>query len=237
MQGMRIFSFSSNIFNYCNVSYIKICCLQVFRQFGWVLYVFLWYRGDHFLSTYISALIISASAEIFLSEGFNTTEKIIKALKMMVWHLSRKPMKEISSYKKYTISNVANKCGQTRQRTNNLWDELIWGMNSASELATVYYYTLRSIGVVASLLRQVTKFGVLLRQLNDIAVLDIFNEKRKSCNHWCPDSVYFRTLYLIIYLSAIRRLICHREMSLIGSTSFDFAQNTMHHFQNTVLNS
>ena len=102
---------------------------------------------------------------------------------MMVWHLSRKPMKEISSYKKYTISNVANKCGQTRQRTNNLWDELIWGMNSASELATVYYYTLRSIGVVASLLRQVTKFGVLLRQLNDIAVLDIFNEKRKSCNH------------------------------------------------------
>ena len=31
------------------------------------------------------------------------------------------------------------------QRTNNLRDELIWGMNSASELATVYCYTRRSI--------------------------------------------------------------------------------------------
>ena len=44
-------------------------------------------------------------------------------------------------------------------------------------------------------------------------------------------------LLLIIYSSAIERLICHREMSLIGSTSFNFAQNTMHDFQNTVLNS
>ena len=39
------------------------------------------------------------------------------------------------------------------------------------------------------------------------------------------------------YLSAIGRLICRREMSLIGSASFCFAQNTMHDFQNTVLNS
>ena len=31
------------------------------------------------------------------------------------------------------------------QRTNNLQDELIWGMSSASILATVYYYTHRSI--------------------------------------------------------------------------------------------
>ena len=30
---------------------------------------------------------------------------------------------------------------------------------------------------------------------------------------------------------------CHREMSLIGSTSFGYAQNTMHDFQNTILNS
>ena len=59
-------------------------------------------------------------------------------------------------------------------------------------------------------------------------------KKRKSCNH--RDSVYFHTLLLIIYLSAIERLICHREMSLIGSTSFGFAQNTIHGFQNTVLN-
>ena len=42
---------------------------------------------------------------------------------------------------------------------------------------------------------------------------------------------------LIIYLSAMERLICRREMSLIGSTSFGFAQNTIHDFQNTVLNS
>ena len=37
----------------------------------------------------------------------------------------------------------------------------------------------------------------------------------------------FYTLELIIYLSAIETLICHREMSLIGSTSFGFAQNTI----------
>ena len=56
-------------------------------------------------------------------------------------------------------------------------------------------------------------------------------------HHGCPDSVYFNTLLLIIYLSAIETLICRREMSLIGSTSFGFAQNTIHDFQNTVLNS
>ena len=38
-----------------------------------------------------------------------------------------------------------------------------------------------------------------------------------------------------IYLSAIKRLICRREMSLIGSTSFGFTQNMMHDFKNTVL--
>ena len=45
------------------------------------------------------------------------------------------------------------------------------------------------------------------------------------------------TLLLIIYLSAIEKLICRRKMSLIGSSSFGFAQNTIHDFQNTVLNS
>ena len=40
---------------------------------------------------------------------------------------------------------------------------------------------------------------------------------------------------LIIYLSAIEAFICRREMSVIGSTSFGFAQNTIHDFQNTVL--
>ena len=52
----------------------------------------------------------------------------------------------------------------------------------------------------------------------------VFNEKRKCCSHRCPDSVYFNTLLLIIYLSAIETLVCCREMSLIGSTSFGFAQ-------------
>ena len=35
-----------------------------------------------------------------------------------------------------------------------------------------------------------------------------------------------------MYLSAIERLICRREIGLIGSTSFGFAQNTIHDFQN-----
>ena len=35
-------------------------------------------------------------------------------------------------------------------------------------------------------------------------------------------------------MSAIEALICRRKMSLIGSTSFGFAQNTIHAFQNTV---
>ena len=39
---------------------------------------------------------------------------------------------------------MTNKSRQTQQRTNNLGDELIWGMNSASELATEYYYTCKS---------------------------------------------------------------------------------------------
>ena len=110
-------------------------------------------------------------------------------------------------------------------------------MNSASELPPCIAIHVGVSGAVASLLRQVTKLGVSLRQQNDIAVIDIFNEKRKCCNHPCPDSVYFHMPLLVIYLSAFERFICRREMSLIESTSFDFAQITMHDFQNTVLNS
>ena len=62
-------------------------------------------------------------------------------------------------------------------------------------------------------------------------------KKKKSCNHRCPDSVYFHMPLLTVYLSAIERLICRREMGFIGSTSFGFEQNTMNDFQNTVLNS
>ena len=41
-------------------------------------------------------------------------------------------------------------------------------------------------------------------------------KKEKSCNSQCPDSVYLHTLSLIIYLRAIERLICRKEMSLMG---------------------
>ena len=40
-----------------------------------------------------------------------------------------------------------------------------------------------------------------------------------------------------MYVVAIETFICRREMCLIGSTFFGFAQNTIHDFQNTVLNS
>ena len=72
-----------------------------------------------------------------------------------------------------------------------------------------------------------------------MVVKDIFNEKRKCCNHQCPDYVYFHTLLFVKYLSAIETLICHREISLTVSTSLGFAQNTIHDVQNThtVLNS
>ena len=49
--------------------------------------------------------------------------------------------------------------------------------------------------------------------------------------------ILFNTLLFILYLSAIKTLVCRREMSLIGSTFFGFAQNTIHDFQNTVSNS
>ena len=50
-------------------------------------------------------------------------------------------------------------------------------------------------------------------------------------------TVYFNMLLLITYLSATKTLICRREMNLIGSASLDFAQNTIHDFQNITLNS
>ena len=64
-----------------------------------------------------------------------------------------------------------------------------------------------------------------------------FRKNRKCCNHRCPDPVYFNTLLLIIYLSVIETLNWRRKIRLIGSTSFGFAQNTIHDFRNTVLKS
>ena len=92
---------------------------------------------------------------------------------------------------------MTNKSGQTSQTTNELRDELIW-----DELC------------------QVPKVGVSFCQYNNIAVINIFNKKRKSCNHGCSDSVYFIIL-LFIFECYRNTNICHREMSLIGSISYD----------------
>ena len=99
---------------------------------------------------------------------------------------------------------MTNKCGRTRQRTNNLRDKLIWGMISTSELANLYYYTRRRIKGGSQSTPPGDKAWCIIVP---IRVKDIFNEKRKSYNQ------------------------------LIGSASFGFAQDTMHDFQNTVLNS
>ena len=55
----------------------------------------------------------------------------------------------------------------------------------------------------------------------------IFSKKESVAN----------TPLLFMYLSAFETLNCHREMSLIGSSSFGFAENRIHDFENTVLNS
>ena len=79
---------------------------------------------------------------------------------------------------------------RTRQRTNNLRDELTWGWGGGGGWGGAITVHVKVSGAVASLLRQV--------------------------------SVYSHTLLLI--LSSIERLICPSEISLIGSTSFGFAQ-------------
>ena len=62
-------------------------------------------------------------------------------------------------------------------------------------------------------------------------------KKKKFSDDQCPNPVYFNTPLLIRYLSATETLICRKEMSLIGPTSFGFAQNKIHDFQNTLLKS
>ena len=66
----------------------------------------------------------------------------------------------------------------------------------------------------------------------------IFNNKKKVLQSSMPLFCLFQYAivnyiferYQIIYLSAIETLICRREKSLIRSTSFGFAQNTIHDF-------
>ena len=49
------------------------------------------------------------------------------------------------------------------------------------------------------------------------------------------DALILLILYSVV--NTIETVICSREINLIGSTSFGFAQNTIHDFENTVLES
>ena len=96
--------------------------------------------------------------------------------------------------KKYTISNVwQTSGGRTKQMTNNL---------------NLYYNTHRSIRGGSQSTPPSDKAWCIIAPIEHYSGYRHFKEKRKSCNHWCPDSVYFHTQLLIIYLSAIERLIC-----------------------------
>ena len=55
---------------------------------------------------YISSLSRIFRIQLPLVKQSIFTENKIKTLKTLVWHLSREPMKEMSSLKKYTNSNV-----------------------------------------------------------------------------------------------------------------------------------
>ena len=109
---------------------------------------------------------------------------------------------------------MTNKSERTLQSTNDFRDELIWGWTPSGD-----------------------KGWCIIAPIERYSGCRYFQQKRKCCNHRCSDSVYFNELLSVIYLSAIETLICRREMSLIGSTSFGFAQNTILDFQNAVLNS
>ena len=111
-------------------------------------------------------------------------------------------------------------------------------MNSASELATLYYYTCRSNRGGGKSTPPGDNAWCIIAQTERYSGYRRFQLKKKRVAIIdALDSVYFHTLLLIIYLSAIERLICLREMSLIWSTSFGFAQNTIQDFQSTVLKS
>ena len=71
---------------------------------------------------------------------------------------------------------MTNNSGRTRQRTNNLRDELFW-----DELG------------------QVTNVWCIIAPIERYSSHRDFQlKKRKICNHRCPDPVYFITLVFII---------------------------------------
>ena len=84
---------------------------------------------------------------------------------------------------------MTNEFRQTRQRTNILRDELI-----------------------EDELRQVTKGWYIIAPIERYSSYVYFQQKKKVFHyHRCPDSVYFNMMLIIIYLSAIKILVCRRE--------------------------
>ena len=134
----------------------------------------------------------------------------VKALKSLLWHLSREPRSGLNNLKnKQSISY--DKQTQTKkkpQRTNKLRGELVFGRTRSDDKGWVYHCANR-----------------------------MFQVKTKFSNDECPSPVYFNAPFLIICLNSIETLICHGTIELIGSASFRFAQNMLHDFRNTVLNS
>ena len=136
------------------------------------------------LLTYCRLLIDFNSLPLYNTLFAPLLPEKIKALKTLVWHLSREQMKELSSLKKLTNSNVWQTSldehgeGLTISGKNWFGDEL----------------------------RQVTK-GWCIAPLEWCSAYWYFQWKKYCCNHRCHDSVYFHSLFLIIYLSAIETLI------------------------------
>ena len=82
---------------------------------------------------------------------------------------------------------MTHKCKRTRQRTNNLRDELICEMNSASELATVYYSTRRSIRGGSQSTPPGDKTWCIIAPIEQYSgYINIFSEKRKKLQSSMP---------------------------------------------------
>ena len=135
-------------------------------------------------------------------------------MKTLVWQFSREPKKEMSSFKKYKCSVWG-----TSPNEQGKW-LTIWGTNWFGDE-----------------LHQETKSWCIIAPIEQYSGYRYFQWKKKVLQSSMPWFCYFYKPFLVIYLSMIESLICHREMSLIWSTAFGFVQNTIHDFQNTVLNS
>ena len=55
--------------------------------------------------------------------------------------------------------------------------------------------------------------------------IDIFNYKKKYSDDRCPNPIHFNTPLLIIYLSSIETLICHRDIEFDRLHFLQFCTN------------